>query len=115
MADFYAGVEWQTLCVPLGFLIVHMKQHQNVQDGVPLLVWNMPVVTRLSVLAFLTLLGIDNAISPLRMGKMINVELSFHVYLILLLLFLHFFVHKVLQNQLAASQMVPFQIHWSYA
>ena len=39
-------------------------------------------MTRLSVLAFLTLLGIDNAISPLRMGKMINVELSFHVYLL---------------------------------
>ena len=37
------------------------------------------VLTRLSVGPFLAVLGIEDAISPLRMGIMINVELSFHV------------------------------------
>ena len=38
---------------------------------------------RVSVKHFTPLLGIEDAISPLRMGIMINVELSFHVYRLL--------------------------------
>ena len=38
-------------------------------------------VTLLSVPAFSHLLGIEDAISPLRMGIMINAELSFHVFI----------------------------------